>query len=336
MKNINENIWILGVGLNIIGSIIINLGNNTVQYAYKKKYINTDLESHSTSSIELNLYMFKKYWYLGYFLFAIGNLINFSSLSITSQSLLSSVTNSVQIFTNLIFHKYILGNPLTKHIFPGTLLMIGGSVLAVIFSNRTSTIFTVEELQNLYTQLEYIVLICVEFFLIICFSILYWCIKNKSNTGYVLYLKPLSYITVSVLIGTQSVIFAKSGAELTTLTISGENQLYYYFTYIIFFSWLCVVIFWIFRLNNILKLFNDQYIIPIVQSLWTMLSIVSSGIYFKEFVDFSILQYFMFFLGNFITIFGIFVMINEEIIEEDCDIETVVSLNLPIINPPHL
>ena len=87
-----------------------------------------------------------------------------------------------------------------------------------------------------------------------------------------------------------------------------------------------MTIFWVYRMNNILKKYKDDYIIVVIQSMWTIMIIISSGLYFEEFKNFKILNYIMVFLGIFITIFGLFIIQKNEKIEEvDDEIEIIIE-----------
>ena len=51
-----------------------------------------------------------------------------------------------------------------------------------------------------------------------------------------------------------------------------------------------VSLFWVSRLDQGIQMFDAVTIIPMLQLSWTILSVISGGIYFKEFDDFTVLQ----------------------------------------------
>jgi len=57
----------------------------------------------------------------------------------------------------------------------------------------------------------------------------------------------------------------------------------HWFTYVTLVSWLVLMMYWLFRLNTALGLYNPMFIIPLLQSNFIFFAIVSGGIYFKEF-----------------------------------------------------
>jgi len=348
--------WIIGMIINFFGSISINFGTNIIQSSFEMKKSNDDGSLRERRALW--------FWKFGYFLFIIGNLLNFISLSYSPQTLLSGFSNSMQIFSNIIYNRFIkfkiMGTSnnlqhLSINLISGTVLIIAGCILIIIFSTHTVDIYTIQEMEDLYKNNAYIIFISIQVFFIIIFFIIYRFTRNSNNSlpftdelfkeltsGIVQnpvltqrpvhennelpsilgseairdlgskatrdssYISSTSYIMISCMIGTHTLILAKSGSELFYLTVvEGNNQFRYTFTYIIIVMWVILTVFWIFNMNRILKKYNDQYIIPTLQSMWTLLSIVSGGIYFQEFRDFSIFRYFIFFLGTFMTILGI-------------------------------
>jgi len=315
VKYLMANQTILGILLNVCGSICISLGTNIIQYSY-------DVRKSENTEVLRRISKFRKLWILGYIFFVVGNLVNFISLSFATQIILSSITSSVLILSNISFNFFIKKNKLDKNTIIGSLSLISGSILALIFANHKPQVFTVDEMEDLYKRLTYILFIVIEVLLLLVFFIIYRISKdykpsnhslneqtsNNVNLGCLTYpcITPFSYITMCCIIGTHSLIFAKSFSELLRLTIvDKDNQLNDGFTYLILFFLILTSSFWITRLNKILKRYQQAYIIPTQQSFWTIFSIISGGIYFKEFEKFSTLEFIMFLLGMCFIILGI-------------------------------
>lgn len=58
---------------------------------------------------------------------------------------------------------------------------------------------------------------------------------------------------------------AKCLSTLVNQSLTGENQLYNYFTWIVFGLWLMGTFFWLYRVNRALSLFDGLFIIPVLQ-----------------------------------------------------------------------
>jgi len=114
--------WIIGVILNIIGSISINCGTNLMKFGHdedKRELLKVEEEEENLSprdddtlssvneSMEDNVKK-SKVWYVGIWLFVTGSVINFVSYAFAGQSLLASL-GTVQFVSNVFFGKFILG-----------------------------------------------------------------------------------------------------------------------------------------------------------------------------------------------------------------------------------
>ena len=121
-------------------------------------------------------------------------------------------------------------------------------------------------------------------------------------------LLPFSYAAISAIIGTQSVLLAKSSSELVRTTLGGNNQFYSPFTYFILMAWITSMVFWLYRMNAALRKFDGVFIIPVLQVVWTLFSIVGGGVYFREFSKFDRKDTALFTLGVCVVIFGVYLL----------------------------
>ena len=110
-------------------------------------------------------------------------------------------------------------------------------------------------------------------------------------------LLPVLYALFSALVGTQSVLFSKTLAVLLRATAAGDNQLKRWFTWVVIPLFLGAAVFWVTRLNKGLKSFPALVIVPTMQIAWTLFSIVSGMLYFREYADLDALGASMFGLG---------------------------------------
>lgn len=54
-----------------------------------------------------------------------------------------------------------------------------------------------------------------------------------------------------------------------------------------------VSLFWVSRLDQGIQLFDAVIIIPMLQLGWTILAVISGGVYFQEFHSFTMLQVYL-------------------------------------------
>ena len=121
-------------------------------------------------------------------------------------------------------------------------------------------------------------------------------------------LLPFSYAAISAIIGTQSVLLAKSSSELVRTTLGGNNQFTSPFTYFILMAWITSMVFWLYRMNAALRKFDGVFIIPVLQVVWTLFSIIGGGVYFREFSKFDRKDTALFTLGVLVVIFGVYLL----------------------------
>eukprot|EP01101_Sappina_pedata_P008491 TRINITY_DN4719_c0_g1_i1.p1 TRINITY_DN4719_c0_g1~~TRINITY_DN4719_c0_g1_i1.p1 ORF type:complete len:433 (+),score=104.92 TRINITY_DN4719_c0_g1_i1:90-1388(+) len=297
--------WIAGVLLSATGSILINIGTNMMKYSHAYH----DNLAHKKSSV-----LHQPMWLTGISIFCIGNIVNFWALSYSAQSMLAAV-GSIQFLTNLVFAAFLFKEKIQTKSYIGTLLIISGNVLIVFFATHEASDYGVDQLFAMYLRKPFAI------YLILCYLsagslyIAHYWINSKlesndisSFSSWVVIFVPVSYAAFSALIGTQSVILGKSMSVLLRSTLTGDNQLNHYFTWAIVALFIFLSAFWIYQLNRALKLYSSMFIVPALQGMWIIFSILSGGIYFEEFVNFSVLQMAMFTLGVTLLIGGVVLM----------------------------
>jgi len=117
------------------------------------------------------------------------------------------------------------------------------------------------------------------------------------------------YAMFSALFGTLSVVFAKLLAKLVEFHFGGVNVFGHWYTYITLAAWLVLMIFWLYRLNAALGLYNPIFIIPLLQANFIFFAIVSGGIYFQEFNYMEKLNWIGFVSGVVSMFTGIFLLV---------------------------
>lgn len=80
------------------------------------------------------------------------------------------------------------------------------------------------------------------------------------------------------------------------------------FTWANLFVWLGGTCFWMNRMNAALGQFEGIFIIPLCQVVWMLFTVVSGGVYFKEFQQFSVAKACLFALGVICNFIGVFVL----------------------------
>ena len=253
-------------------------------------------------------------WLIGTCIFVCGSLFNFVSFGYAPQSMLASLESS-QFVANVIFSKIILGAEITRNQIIGTVLLVGGCITVVMSSSHETTEYTAEGLMELYTRVPYIVFLCLVAVTLPTVRVIYNMYDKRLEDGDPLphssAVLPITYCIFSAIVGTQQFLFAKCLSELLRLTVEGENQLVKPFTYFCLVMWIGTATYWVYRMNDALKRFPGAFIIPVLQVHFTMIAIVSGGIYFEELIGLPGLccpGYTGFFLGVFVVFLGVYML----------------------------
>lgn len=105
--------------------------------------------------------------------------------------------------------------------------------------------------------------------------------------------------------GGQSVLFAKSCAELLKAAFHGDDCLKHFETYLLALALIGCLLCQIHYLNCGLVHYDALSVVPIYQAYWIITGVLGGVIYFQEIRSFSVQQALMFVLGIMTTIFGV-------------------------------
>eukprot|EP00033_Pygsuia_biforma_P000591 GCRY01000698.1.p1 GENE.GCRY01000698.1~~GCRY01000698.1.p1 ORF type:complete len:357 (-),score=59.71 GCRY01000698.1:251-1321(-) len=298
--------WMIGAALSTFGSVIINLGTNILKLGHTLQSEDSlnGKESGKKSPV----------WIIGFVVFCLGNCLNFIAFGFAAQSLLSAL-GSVQFISNVFFATYFLKEEVQATTLSGTTMILCGNSLLVLYGSHDSRTYTVEELMLLYRRGPFVLYILLLAILVVALYISYQSLCHKVDMCGIHALTPLmqkyipfAYAAISGMIGTQSVILAKSCASLIRQTLMGDNQFTHVFTYLILAAWALTMGYWMHRLNSGLQQFDAMFIVPMFQVVWTLGSIVGGGIYFNEFAHFTKFHTVMFITGVVLILCGVYHM----------------------------
>lgn len=308
-----DNLWLFGMSLNILGSVMVNFGTNLMKSAHnlvQTSHVKQPLPDTDPAVVDENNKSSLRIWRIGMGVFVAGSFINFSSFAFAAQSLLAAL-GTVQFVSNVVFAKCVLKEQLTMRIFIATGIIIFGLVTAIRFSNHASEQYTTKDLIALYDR-GYLIFLLVVFISLISLHCVYLKYTAAEEKGIRLpgseLVRPGTYALVSATVGTQSVLQSKCIAELVKASIKGQNQFGEWFLYFILFTFIAGLSFWLHRMNAALKKFDGMIIIPLLQVFWTTSAILQGGVYFKEFEKFSPLQTVGFCMGVCIVFIGVFLL----------------------------
>ena len=342
----NSNLWVIGVIINVIGSLSINLSTNCIKLSHtrlaeiKRKDPDKPLPKFRQSpvawfNVEQNA---NRIWLSAMIVFVIANIANFASFAFAAQSLLAAL-GSIQFVSNVVFSKVVNKETLNPWILVGTVVVVAGCILLVVFGSHESPSFTAEELMDLYSNPAYIVYLCAAGVLCIVSYLVYQFGKRKvpniadkspNEMGMWYRWLPIFYTLFSAVIGTQSVLYGKSMSLLLRTSLSGDNQAGQWYTWLVVILYLGCACFWVIRFNKGLKMFPVSIIMPTLQVGWILLSMISGSLYFQEIENMILVEKIMFGVGTVILITGVYLITTSS---KDGKIQTKFSV-IDLYSPP--
>eukprot|EP00033_Pygsuia_biforma_P002704 GCRY01002987.1.p1 GENE.GCRY01002987.1~~GCRY01002987.1.p1 ORF type:complete len:394 (+),score=11.25 GCRY01002987.1:182-1363(+) len=296
--------WIIGCVLTFAGSFLINFGTNLMKLGHIHK-----------SALKADSAVYHQpLWLAGFFVFAVGNCLNFFALGLAAQSLLAAL-GSCQFIFNVFWSYFLLNEAVSWRIFFASAVVILGNIFMVVFGPRTTKEFSVDNLKRLYQSEGYIIYICVAVFFIACsfvgLRILSLAIQRRnikasilSNVKTCLFgeqFLPQLYAIPCALIGCHTVMLSKSCIFVLRAWTTGDSS-NDFFAYFLVLSLACNMLFWLNRMSEGLRRFPSFVIVPSFQIIWTSGAIIEGGVYFHEFSTLTT-------AGTLLTLFGFSTMI---------------------------
>jgi drug/metabolite transporter (DMT)-like permease len=295
----------LGVVLCLFGSIGNNLGNNIQSLGLQRKAAKESERAGSSGGIS-------KTWIFGTVIFLSGALLIFTSFAFAPASLLAPI-ESIQFVSNVMFGKFVLGRTVTRKMLVGTCLIVAGTLLAVTSGSHESQKLTVDDLIRYWVSPVWLAFVAC----IVTTAVVAWLVHQFFNLrmrqGKALHghqwISPLTYALFSAIAGTQSVVQAKCMSELVEQWTSGNGNIWLsWFTYGCVLFWVAMAVVWLYQLNKALGIYDPLFMIPLLQANFILFAVLSGGVYFREFVHFSTLQWFGFFGGIAIMFTGLYLL----------------------------
>lgn len=267
---------ILGVILDVVGSVGINIGQNLQAMSIA----NGGKECKSTM------------WLVGLALFLSMTGLALGALSLAPASILVPI-ESVQFVSNVIFNRVVNKRTITPKMMAGTASIILGVAVVVTFGTNHeagTACYTEAKLKDYWTETAWWVwLVCCGSIAVLSYVAWRWLRSAVKKLPGHQYLEPIAFaISSAIFGGGQVVVHAKLTAELVEISASTTNN-----AFAGWFFWMELVIlgvfagYWLFRLTQSLSFYDPLFIIPLMQTCFILFGAISAGIYFKEFDNLS-------------------------------------------------
>lgn len=307
-----ENSWMLGAFLSIFGNILINVGINY----QKKSYSVSDMTIMGLSTNVLTM---------GSVIYIAGKAMSFSAYIFGSQSMIAGLSGT-GLISNSVFAPLINNEKFTWKDGTAIFFVFVGTMIMMKNTNRSHIVYSLCELKKMYkttgtlSWFIFVTLSIILFYSFIKFVEINsdWEILDenfsflRSNVffeedGFICkYVMVFVYVLLSSFIASFTTLSIKSLAEIIDRILIGDNLFFSKLFNLFFISLILCTFLQIYWLNRALKHYDALLVIPIFHVSWTILSILTAGIYFQDFDHFSHYQLRNFIIGVLIIFFGSF------------------------------
>ena len=131
----------LGILLGLLGSIMINIGNNVQALGMGMEAAQKQLDKCDQSKRP------KVLWTTGTVTFIVGSVINFVAFVFAAASVLAPL-EAIQFVSNLVFARYVTKVPVSRKMVAGSALIVAGTIGAVAGGPLTVTSFSISQLRG--------------------------------------------------------------------------------------------------------------------------------------------------------------------------------------------
>jgi len=254
---------IFGIIVHVCGSVGINTGQNIQAIALS--HLDDEGKKKPWKS---------SMWSIGCVVFVTCSILNFVALTLAPASILVPL-ESVQFVTNVFFGKFIRKINIPTNMWVGVVLMILGTVLAVLFGASEGYCFSVDVLVSYWgweRGWAWWVYIVLTFALSVVCLVAHSRYEKARKEGrpmrYQDQLQPVAFAIPSALLGgAQMIVHSKTLAELCELLFThGDVSIL-----ADGFFWVSLLlvsgfgIFWFYRLTVCLGMYDPLFIIPLMQ-----------------------------------------------------------------------
>ena len=232
-------------------------------------------------------------WQCGLALVILGSLFDFAALAFASQSQIAPL-GSLTLVSNVFLAPLLLKETLSRRDVVCTLVIVAGAFLAVLCAAHDDGALTVGEMFSYFLHLQFALYAAVVLVAVLALRVMTWkagLLRRRAHTSREaarryqagMRFHRFGYAAAAGIMGAQSVLFAKCTSTLVRATVSGQGVMFLFpGTYAVLTGLGVTIFFQIRWLNSGLRLFPALYIVPVFQSFWILVSVISGMVFFQE------------------------------------------------------
>ena len=336
-----SDLWLFGVILSIVSSILSNLGVNTQKWSM--------IREAKRKPEDRRAYVCQPFYLLGVLMIFIGSLGDFVALGMAPQSLVTPV-GGMTIVANLFFASMWLRERLGTRDIIGTFFVVAGVVSTAFAADKSKKEYTLDCLLDLYQRPNMLIYAGGFFGL---FVVLYTIQRKlgkmrrqceeegELSPKYVRWMKLHSVLppTLSGLVGAQSILFAKCTMEL--LKKAFFFQEYEHFEHVATYAIILAMFFCVFSQLHWLAVglhdFDAVLMVPVFQCFLISGAVLGGAVYFEDFKYLPMQNIVIFSCGVGVTVIGVVMLAQRKHTEHGEDeADAAGDVNDPDYTPPRI
>lgn len=305
--------WSVGLLLAMAGYTMCGAGMNLIKLSHIKRGTGSTALRDTPFNRRSSPMHATFVWLFGYGVNSLGGILNTAGLRFAAQSLIAPLS-SWALVANALCATYVLGERLAFRDVLPMALIAAGNILAVASANHSEQRgLTLREIAHLFRRPSFraylAIIAAAAATLMLIRSRLRARIRraggaDNASPRLVAY-AGLCHAAAAAMLSVNTVFLSK--ASLLALTDGLHNAFNPQFIALIS-TWLSLVCFWIYTLNRLLATHDILFIVPAIEVLWSLCSMIGGGIFFDEYASLDTKRRSCFALGVFINLAGVFVL----------------------------
>lgn len=244
-----------------------------VSFIVKKKGLRRAGAAGTRAGVGGYGYLWEPLWWVGMVTMLVGETANFVAYMFAPAVLVAPL-GALSIIVSAVLAHFMLDEKLQRVGVLGCILCIVGSTVIILHAPEERSPSSVEQIWGLATQPTFLcyaaLAVAVSLFLML------YCAPRYGQANIMV------YVGICSVVGSLTVMSIKAVGIAVKLTIQGENQAGYFQTWLfVTVSAICLIIQLVY-LNKALDTFNTALVSPIYYAMFTTLTILASGIMFKD------------------------------------------------------
>ena len=320
-QDTENKVWWLAVTLNVFGGFINAYGWMLQKQTHNEQasaMINQKTESVSDKemdeqSAEYNIndqsltYLKRFKWWTGYVTYGFGSACVAASYGFGPASLLLPLESLVIVFNAILGAKF-LDEHLYKKDWLGIALIIFGLIISVAVGPKGTSIgYTIEELELLFHQIDFLVFISIYTVITIVDWVFIKFNTFESDTFFM-----LSFNWISAYFGSWNVLVVKCIAEILVSSFSdleiAKINFTHWLTYILMIIWTVTVVSLEYWRQKALAIYISTYVMSIYRVFIIVGGVLFGALYFNDFQYSNKLEIVLFVFSVCVAMCGVFIV----------------------------